>query len=75
MSPAVSLNKFERGARSAGLAALISFHYTGKPKYQSSNTSDGKHLSIVLVFLKVKLAIWYRNFISNFSRRAISVIK
>ena len=38
----------------ANLAALISFHYPGKPKYQSSNTFDRKHLSIVLVFLKSK---------------------
>lgn len=40
------------GGGEANLAALISFHYTGKPKYQSSNIFDGKHLSIVLVFLK-----------------------
>lgn len=40
--------------REANLAALISFHYPGKPKYQSSNIFDRKHLSIVLVFLKSK---------------------
>lgn len=38
----------------ANLAALISFHYPGKPKYPSSNTFDRKHLSIVLVFSKSK---------------------
>lgn len=52
--------------REANLASLISFHFTGKLKYQSSNIFDGKHLSIVLVFLKSETHNIISNLISNY---------